>query len=153
MAPPGHQLLEIQSTKHASGRSDRAQTAGCGRIEATDHMTTAAQRSTKQNAHIVVIRRFDVRHAEQTRSKWSILVKENDSRADAQHKIGRNRIMTSGSARIYQFPARGRFAASGQREESEPAANATLPRDVKVVASSGWYHDEAIQEAERARKN
>jgi hypothetical protein len=42
-------------------------------------MTTAAQRSTKQNAHIVVMRRFDVRHAEQTRSKWSILVKENDS--------------------------------------------------------------------------
>src|SRR5882724_10209078 len=77
MAPPGHQLLEIQSTKHASGRSDRAQTGGCGRIEAIDHMTTAAQRSTKQNAHIVVMRRFDVRHAEQTRSKWSILVKGN----------------------------------------------------------------------------
>jgi len=63
--------------------------------------------------------------------------------------------MTTGSARIYQFPARGRFAASGQREATETAATAAtaaLPRDVKIVASSGWYHEEAIQLAERERK-
>jgi hypothetical protein len=60
--------------------------------------------------------------------------------------------MTTGSARIYQFPARGRFAASGQREATETAATAALPRDVKIVASSGWYHEEAIQVAERERK-
>jgi uncharacterized protein DUF2735 len=60
--------------------------------------------------------------------------------------------MTTGSARIYQFPARGRFAASGQRETTEPAATTALPRDVKVVAGSAWYHDEAIQVAERERK-
>jgi hypothetical protein len=60
--------------------------------------------------------------------------------------------MTTGSARIYQFPARGRFAASGQHEATEPAATAALPRDVKIVVGSGWYHDEAIQIAERERK-
>jgi len=60
--------------------------------------------------------------------------------------------MTTASARIYQFPARGRFAPSGQREATEHSATATLPRDVKVVASSGWYHDEAIQAAERERQ-
>jgi hypothetical protein len=59
--------------------------------------------------------------------------------------------MTTGSARIYQFPARGRFAPSGQREASEPAATAALPRDVKIVVGSAWYHDEAIQ-AEREPK-
>ena len=50
-----------------------------------------------------------------------------------------------GSATIYQFPARGRFAAGAVREDEKLAA----PR---VVFGSGWYHDEAI-EAERARKN
>jgi uncharacterized protein DUF2735 len=60
-------------------------------------------------------------------------------------------MTTSGSARIYQFPARGRFAATSQCEATKLATTAALPRDVKVVASSGWYHDEAIQ-AERERK-
>jgi Protein of unknown function (DUF2735) len=60
--------------------------------------------------------------------------------------------MTTGSAKVYQFPARGRFAASTQREASDRAAAATLPRDVKIVAGSAWYHDEAIQVAERERK-
>lgn len=53
---------------------------------------------------------------------------------------------------VYQFPTKGRFAASGQREATETAAPAALPCDVKVVASSGWYHEEAIQVAERERK-
>jgi Protein of unknown function (DUF2735) len=60
--------------------------------------------------------------------------------------------MKTGSARIYQFPARGRFAANGQHEATEPVATVALPRDFKIVAGSGWYHDEAIQAAERERK-
>jgi Protein of unknown function (DUF2735) len=54
----------------------------------------------------------------------------------------------NGSATIYQFPARGRFALSAPREDVKAAAVAA-PR---VVFGSGWYHDEAI-EAERTRKN
>jgi hypothetical protein len=69
----------------------------------------------------------------------------------------------SGPAKIYAFPARGRFAvagpyASGQGgDSSASAANVQLPAGVKFAASgSGWYHDEAIQEAVEAeprRKN
>ena len=71
------------------------------------------------------------------------------------------------SAKIYHFPARGRFAASqppaSQPAASQPAAsqreetNATLTLSsqqvVKVAVGSGWYHEAAIQEAERTHKN
>jgi Protein of unknown function (DUF2735) len=56
------------------------------------------------------------------------------------------------SAKIYTFPARGRFAAGNQRDDLKPAANAALPRGVMVASGSGWYHDEAIQ-AEQRRKS
>jgi len=55
------------------------------------------------------------------------------------------------SAKIFQFPARGRFAASGHREET--TAPLASPPVVKAAMGSGWYHEEAIQDAERARKN
>ena len=56
--------------------------------------------------------------------------------------------LQGGSAAIYKFPARGRFAMNTQRDET----NVTALRATKVSLGSGWYHDEAI-EAERARKN
>jgi hypothetical protein len=52
-----------------------------------------------------------------------------------------------GSATIYQFPPRGRFATSVPEEAKAASVAAS-----RVVFGSGWYHDEAI-EAERARKN
>ncbi len=58
----------------------------------------------------------------------------------------------SGSAKIYTFPARGRFAVSAQRDEFKPVANVQMPEGVKVVSGSAWYHEEAIQ-AEQGRKN
>jgi hypothetical protein len=54
------------------------------------------------------------------------------------------------SAKIYTFPPRGRFAL--RIDDTAPAANAQLPRGVKLVSGSGWYHDAAIQ-AENTRKN
>ena len=62
-------------------------------------------------------------------------------------------MTTNGSAKIYQFPARGRFAANLHREDAKPVANLVPSQVVEVVASSGWYHDEAIQEAARTRKS
>jgi hypothetical protein len=53
------------------------------------------------------------------------------------------------SARIYQFPAKGRAASGVPREPSKSEAGAISPRAAKVVPASNWYHDEAIQEAER----
>ena len=68
---------------------------------------------------------------------------------DARYR--RRRSMTTsthgGSAQIYEFPPRGRFALGG-RNESQAAESQPL---VKVAAGSGWYHEAAIQETERPR--
>ena len=56
------------------------------------------------------------------------------------------------SAQIYQFPARGRFAASIAHDET-PAAKLNSPQAVKMAGGSGWYHEAAIEDAERARSN
>jgi hypothetical protein len=58
-----------------------------------------------------------------------------------------------GSAEIYTFPARGRFAAGGRLNEHQPAANLASPCIAPTVFGGAWYHDEAVQEAERAPKN
>jgi hypothetical protein len=60
--------------------------------------------------------------------------------------------ISRGSARIYEFPPRGRFALNG-RDESPPRANLEAQPLVKAASGSGWYHDAAIQEAERPRSN
>ncbi len=52
------------------------------------------------------------------------------------------------SAKIYDFPARGRFAVATQRDEAKPLAYSAAPR-ARVVMGGAWYHDEAIQEGER----
>jgi hypothetical protein len=59
-----------------------------------------------------------------------------------------------GSAKIYQFPARARLPLGGHREdversENRPAPNLASPRVARAAFGSAWYHDEAIQEAER----
>jgi hypothetical protein len=65
----------------------------------------------------------------------------------------------SGSATIYTFPPRGRFALRDRSEEFAqqfaqdfarefPAvASLQLPRGVRLASGSGWYHDAAIQES------
>jgi hypothetical protein len=60
--------------------------------------------------------------------------------------------ISRGSARIYEFPPRGRFALKS-RDESQLRANLEPQPLVKVASGSGWYHDAAIQEAERTRSN
>lgn len=56
--------------------------------------------------------------------------------------------LQNGSATIYQFPARGRFAVNAERSE---AAAPALPRGTKLVVGGAWYHDEAIQSEETGR--
>ena len=55
----------------------------------------------------------------------------------------------TGSAKIYQFPARGRYAVGALSNDAERAASA---QPANIMFGSAWYHDEAI-EAERGRKN
>jgi hypothetical protein len=57
------------------------------------------------------------------------------------------------SAEICQFPPRGRFAASARRDESKSAAGIAMPRLATTTFSGSWYHEEAIRDAERARKS
>src|SRR5664279_1329971 len=73
-------------------------------------------------------------------------------------RIKERRTMTtnvqSGSAKIYQFPVRGRFIAGALREDSKSALVPALsPRIARTASGSGWYHEEAILEAERTRGN
>ena len=56
------------------------------------------------------------------------------------------------SAKIYQFPAGGRSALGGRRHETKPATDFTAPRVANVALGNAWYHDAAVQDAERARK-
>ncbi len=57
------------------------------------------------------------------------------------------------SAKIYQFPVRGHTPGSGHRDETKPAAYLTSPRIARVACGSAWYHEEAVEDAERARKH
>ena len=54
------------------------------------------------------------------------------------------------SATIYTFPVRGRFALDDKRDDAKPAINVTLPRFAKLVAGGAWYHEQAIQDADRS---
>lgn len=57
------------------------------------------------------------------------------------------------SAQIYQFPARGRFAAASHRDQSESVVNLMSPRVGKTVLGGAWYHEAAIQDSEQGRTN
>jgi hypothetical protein len=58
-----------------------------------------------------------------------------------------------GSAEIYQFPPRGRFAVGGRRDELNAAAGIASSPLPTMAFGGNWYHEEAIREAERARKS
>jgi hypothetical protein len=54
------------------------------------------------------------------------------------------------TAKIYQFPTGGRAAAdrrAAARTDERAAARAPV-----TVAGGAWYHDAAIQDADRSRK-
>ena len=52
------------------------------------------------------------------------------------------------SAKIYQFPARGRKTVDGRRDEA-PAVDLSALRVSAAAFGSGWYHEAAIQESKR----
>jgi Protein of unknown function (DUF2735) len=56
---------------------------------------------------------------------------------------------SGGSATIYTFPPRGRFAVSNQHDQSSFATNVQLPRGMRIASGSSWYHEEAIQSEQR----
>ena len=58
-----------------------------------------------------------------------------------------------GSAEIYQFPLRGRFAAASKGDEAKSASGIGASRPATTAFGGNWYHEEAIRDAERARKS
>ncbi|MGE0035859.1 MAG: DUF2735 domain-containing protein [Xanthobacteraceae bacterium] len=58
-----------------------------------------------------------------------------------------------GTARIYQFPRGGRAALADRRDDAKRVAEFAQARTAKVAAGDCWYHEEAIREADRLRKN
>jgi hypothetical protein len=64
-----------------------------------------------------------------------------------------NARLNCGSARIYQFPARGRAALGKYPQDEVRSAAEQNSSAVNVAACSGsWYHEAAIQESAPARK-
>ena len=62
-----------------------------------------------------------------------------------------NTNLNHGSAKIYQFPAGGRAALGGRRQEETKAATDLDSSRVSEAACSGsWYHEAAIQESKPA---
>lgn len=55
----------------------------------------------------------------------------------------------AGTAQIFQFPPRGRFALNA-RDGSNKASFQMTPA-VRIASGSAWYHDAAIEDAERSR--
>ena len=49
------------------------------------------------------------------------------------------------SAKIYDFPARGRFAKNYIEENTGSVSNLASLRNAKIAVGGAWYHDEAIQ--------
>ncbi|MGA3141154.1 MAG: DUF2735 domain-containing protein [Xanthobacteraceae bacterium] len=52
----------------------------------------------------------------------------------------------TGSAKIYAFPLRGRFALAKEHEAMD-SAGANSTHAVKLASGSGWYHEAAIEDA------
>jgi uncharacterized protein DUF2735 len=64
-----------------------------------------------------------------------------------------NTSLNQGSAKIYQFPARGRASLGGRKhDESKPTADQGLSRASEAAFGGGWYHEAAIQDSEPERK-
>lgn len=58
----------------------------------------------------------------------------------------------TGSAKIYAFPLRGRFALAKEHEAMD-SAGANSTHAVKLASGSGWYHEAAIEESKSAREH
>jgi hypothetical protein len=57
------------------------------------------------------------------------------------------------SAKIYQFPSGGRTSLRASGEPAEATAELASRRVAKTACGSGWYHEAAIEEAERELKS
>jgi Protein of unknown function (DUF2735) len=57
------------------------------------------------------------------------------------------------TAKIYQFPMGGRSGIPARRETYKPAAEVIPEVSARVAIGGSWYHEEAVREADNARKH
>jgi len=57
------------------------------------------------------------------------------------------------SAQILSFPAGGRRTASNLSAKAKFAAEVRALRKLKIAPETGWYHQDAIDDAAGSRKN
>jgi hypothetical protein len=57
-----------------------------------------------------------------------------------------------GTAKIYQFPKGGRAGLNSGRYQAKPA-DAFGQAVANITSGGAWYHEEAVREADHARKN
>jgi hypothetical protein len=75
-------------------------------------------------------------------------------KAPRHMEIPMNTSLNHGSAKIYQFPAGGRAALGGRRqEEARAAIDPGSSRVSEAVYGDGWYHEAAIQESKPVRES
>jgi hypothetical protein len=55
-------------------------------------------------------------------------------------------LPATGSATIYTFPPRGRFALANPHDVLGSAGVASA-HGIKIASGSGWYHEAAIEDA------
>jgi len=59
-----------------------------------------------------------------------------------------NSSLNHGTAKIYQFPAGGRAALGGRRQDdTKSATDKATPRVNETACSGSWYHQAAIEES------
>lgn len=59
-----------------------------------------------------------------------------------------------GSAKILHFPVGGRAGLRGIRKESTSVSDDVAPsRSARVASGGAWYHEEAMRDCDRSRKN
>jgi Protein of unknown function (DUF2735) len=77
-----------------------------------------------------------------------LLLLPNESRLRFNKRDDMNTSFHHGSAKIYQFPVRGRPAIGARYEQAKTAVDIKAPAVSEVASGSGWYHQAAI-DAER----
>jgi hypothetical protein len=61
--------------------------------------------------------------------------------------------MVQRTAKIYQFPLRGRTNSSNGRTDTRVQSDRTPSDAPAIVYGGGWYHDAAIEDSRRPGKH
>jgi hypothetical protein len=61
--------------------------------------------------------------------------------------------VSHGTAKIYQFPVKGRKTAGGDREQIKSTTDPKFQPVLGDAFGNGWYHEAAIEQERREREH